>query len=136
MSARPPSEWILAERILMRLLRLARPMHRSDAYRFCGGFDPATTLRMLVAEGILLRFDGAAPGSRESSWSFTREGRSIAESTELRLFAAGQLDNVLNPTQRALARPSPQCRSSSRVARPTRSTTRRDLPVLQEHASC
>ena len=92
MTERVPNEWERAEAIVVGMLSMIRPLRWPDAKRMTGGHDPTTTLRMLVAESVLLRHDREGYGAWTSSWSFTREGRLIAEATELRLFAAGVVE--------------------------------------------
>lgn len=75
----------MEDAILLAMLRARGPITWNQARFILGGAMPTTTLRMLIAEGIVEQV-GVEEAAR---FRFTAEGRDFAECVELRLFEAG-----------------------------------------------
>lgn len=75
----------MEDAILLAMLRARGPITWNQARFILGGAMPTTTLRMLIAEGIVRN----VMGHKCNVFEFTEEGRDFAECVELRLFEAG-----------------------------------------------
>lgn len=85
MTRHAPHKLAMEDAILLAMLRARGPITWNQARFILGGAVPTTTLRMLIAEGIVEQVIGAD----NVTFRFTAEGRNFAECVELRLFAAG-----------------------------------------------
>lgn len=100
MKLRTPNKLAMQDAILIAMLDMKGLMSHTDAVAIVKRHNPTTALRMLVAEGMIVRHLDGNSQTKRNRYQLTEEGVVFAIAVRRRLADAGLID----PLARVVAR--------------------------------